>query len=206
MTCIYLYSLKDQKITPVTTSFTNSWNPVFDPAGKYIYFLSNRTYNEVLGVYDTEFSNPKATRVYVVTLRADLPSPFAPESDEVAIKKAGSRQGNQTQNRKGKEETALKNFRIDLEGIENRVVALPIPPGNLQNVGANQDDVFYVSMPVLGLSGPLPGEGPAIHVFDMGKRKDSVLIAGADNYTLSFDGKKLLYSAPKAAHPGRRRI
>ena len=27
---------------------------------------------------DFEFANPKATRVYVVTLRADLPSPFAP--------------------------------------------------------------------------------------------------------------------------------
>ena len=75
---IYLYSLADKKITPVTTSFTASWNPVFDTGGKYLYFLSNRDYNEVLGVYDVEFSNPKATRVYVVTLRADTPSPFAP--------------------------------------------------------------------------------------------------------------------------------
>ena len=82
-----LYSLADKKITPVTTDFTNSWNPVFDPGGKYLYFFSNRDYNEVLGVYDAEFSNPKATRVYVVTLRSDLPSPFAPKSDEAGPKK-----------------------------------------------------------------------------------------------------------------------
>ncbi len=198
---IYLYSLKDQKITPVTTSFTNSWNPVFDPGGKYLYFLSNRDYNEVVGAYDTEFSNPKPTRVYVVTLRADLPSPFAPQSDEVVIQKPKTGAGTKPKSKAGKK-AALKNFRIDLESIQNRVVALPIPPGNLQTVGANREDVFYVSLPVSGLSGPLPGEGPAIHVFDMGKRKDSILIAGADNYALSFDGKKLLYSAPKAPIPG----
>ncbi len=199
---IYLYSLKDRKITPVTTSFTNSWNPVFDPGGKYLYFLSNRTYNEVMGAYDTEFSNPKPTGVYVVTLRADLPSPFAPESDEVAIEKPESAARKKSKSSKEKEDTSLKHFRIDLAGIENRVVALPIPPGNLMNVSANRQDVFYVSLPVLGLSGPLPGEGPAIHVFDMAKRKDSVLMAGADNYTLSFDGKKLLYSAPQAGIAG----
>jgi len=57
---IYLYSLADKKFTPVTTDFYGSWNPMFDPEGKYLYFLSNRDYNEVIGVYDSEFSNPKA--------------------------------------------------------------------------------------------------------------------------------------------------
>src|SRR6185437_8612876 len=85
---LYLYSLADKKITPVTTDFNNSHNPVFDPGGKYLYFLSERDYNEVLGVYDIEFSNPKAGRVYAITLRADTPSPFAPESDEAVVKPA----------------------------------------------------------------------------------------------------------------------
>ena len=40
------------RITPVTTSFHDSFDPVFDPEGKYLYFLSNRDYNEVIGVYD----------------------------------------------------------------------------------------------------------------------------------------------------------
>ena len=202
---IDLYSLADKKITPVTSSFTNSWDPVFDPGGKYLYFLSNRTYNEVLGVYDTEFSNPKATSVFVVTLRADLPSPFAPRSDEAAIEKskpADQSKAKDKKDEKTEKAEVLKNFKIDLAGIENRVVALPIPPGNFQNLQANKENVFYVSMPTLGLSGPLPGEEPAVHVFDLEKRKNSVLMADADNYTLSFDGRKLLYSAPKAPIPG----
>jgi tricorn protease len=208
---IYLYSLASKKISSVTSTFTDSYNPVFDPAGKYLYFLSNRDYNEVLGVYDFEFSNPKATRVYVVTLRSDLPSPFAPESDEAGAKKAEtpktSDEGKDAASKekaKSKEgaREVPKDFRIDVEGISGRVVALPIPPGRLRALAGGNDSVIYASSPVSGLSGPLPGESPAIHVFDMEKRKDSVLISGANHYALSFDGKKLLYAAPKVPGGG----
>jgi tricorn protease len=199
---IYLYSLADQKITPVTSGFTNSWNPVFDPAGKYLYFLSDRSYNEVLGAYDFEFSNPKPTRVYVVTLRSDLPSPFAPQSDEVGEKKpeAAAKDKEKKTEEPGRE--VPKNFRIDLEGIMERVVALPTPPAVVVTLAASQDDVFYGTTPPVGLSGPLPGETREIHVFDLKERKDSVLISGSDRFALSFDGNKLLYSAPSKGELG----
>ncbi|MBZ5565979.1 MAG: PDZ domain-containing protein [Acidobacteriia bacterium] len=195
---VELYSLDEKKITPVTSSFTDSWNPVFDPGGKYLYFLSNRDYNEVLGVYDAEFANPKATRVYVVTLRADLPSPFAPQSDESGANKAetATKEEKKTEE-KAESREVPKAFRIDLRGLPERVVALPIPPGNLARLDASKDYVFYVSNPIFGLSGPLPGESPAIRIFDLKERKDSVLISGANAFALSFDGTKLLYAAPK---------
>jgi tricorn protease len=223
---VYLYSLADKKISSVTTSFTNSWNPIFDPEGQYLYFLSTRDYNEVLGVYDFEFSNPMPTRVYAVTLRADTPSPFAPQSDEVTIKSpdvlkvpppgatppetpekkpaqtpqpsAPPKAGETPAATAAAAETTNRPFRIDLDGIGNRTVALPIPPANLQTLGAAKGFVYYISAPVTGLSGPLPGEDFAIHVFDMKERKDSVLMPGANNFALSFDGKKLLYSTPGA--------
>ena len=231
---IYLYSLAERKSTPVTTSASDSTSPYFDPAGKYLYFFSNRDFNEVLGVYDMEFSNPKAGRVYVVTLRAEEPSPFPVLSDEVRIAKSpdvllNPTPGSQppeaqppqptqpkakpkatpepsTSEEKAKEEAAeppagtrapVENFRIDLDGIQNRIVALPIPPGSLQTLTAAKGLVFYIVAPVQGLSGPLPGETPAIHAFDLKERKDHVLLEGADQYALSFDGKKILYGAPK---------
>jgi tricorn protease len=203
---ILLYSLADKKITPVTTDFTNNWNPVFDPAGKYLYFFSNRDFNEVLGVYDSEFSNPKATRVYVVTLRSDLPSPFAPKSDEAGPKKPEKPPEEKKEEKKAAETPSVrevpKDFRIDLAGIVDRVVALPTPPENSHALNAADGFVYYVTSPVGGLSGPLPGESPAVHAYDMNERKDSVLISGADNYTLSFDGKKVLYIGPPSGGGG----
>ena len=234
---VYLYNLADRKSTAVTTSASESYQPYFDPEGKYLYFLSNRDFNEVLGVYDMEFSNPKAGRVYIVTLRADEPSPLPVLSDEVQplrepdvliaptpteqkpqtppekppqpagqqAKKAPqpATQGTEKtpQEKKAEEEQQPgtrplpQNFRIDLDGIQRRIVALPIPPANLQNLSAAKGVVYYVTMPVFGLSGPLPGEKPAIHGFDLKSRKDHVVMDGADAYALSFDGKKLLYRA-----------
>jgi tricorn protease len=178
---ICLYSLAAAKITPVTTTFYASWNPVFDPQGRYLYFLSARSYNETLGVYDMEFSNPKAIRVYLVTLRADLPSPFAPGHEEEEAKK----------------EEKPAPFKIDLAGIADRVAALPTPPENTEGLLASKEAVFYGTSPIMGLSGPVPGEKPAIHIYDWKERKDAVLVAGASHFALSFDGKKVLYEAPK---------
>jgi tricorn protease len=198
---INLYSLADKKITPVTTSFTNNNAPAFDPGGKYLFFLSQRDYNEVLGVYDFEFSNPKATRVYLLTLRADLPSPFAPQSDEAGKKPdepADKDQAKPGEKDKKEAEDVIKNFRIDLAGIDNRVAALPIPPANIAKLQAGKDGVYYSTVPASGLSGPLPGEQAAIHVYDMKERKDTVLLAGVSSFALSFEGSKLLYAGSRA--------
>src|SRR5208283_2274163 len=83
---VYLYRLADGKVTTVTSTLNNSYSPVFDPGKRYLYFLSERDFNEVPGNIDFEFANPKTTRVYVVTLTADEPSPFPALSDETKVK------------------------------------------------------------------------------------------------------------------------
>jgi len=84
---VYVYSLADQKSTAISSNMNNSYAAIFDPEGKYLYYLSDRDFNEVLGNIDFEFANPKTTRVYVVTLRKDTPSPFGVQSDETEVKK-----------------------------------------------------------------------------------------------------------------------
>jgi len=204
---INLYSLADKRITSVTSSFTASNAPAFDPGGKYLYFLSQRDYNEVIGAFDFEFSNPKATRVYLVTLHADEPSPFAPKSDEAGKKsekaddggakagEAASDSGKDAGKEKKPTEDVSKNFRIDLEGIANRVVAVPMAPANVAHLEAGKDSVYYSTGPIAGLSGPLPGESPAIRVYNLTGRKDEVLLDGATAFVLSFDRSKLLYAS-----------
>ena len=238
---IELYSLATGKVSDVTDDFTNTSNPIFDPEGKYLYVISMRDYNEVVGVFDEEFSNPKATRVYAITLRNDLPSPFAARSDEVSIaaetpaaasapdvttqptgNPGAAEKKSAKQAKQGKEQGAEKlatpavtpaataapaaaaaapaaaksEFRIDLDGIANRIVVFPMPPAVIAQLGAAKGLVFYATQPIQGLSGPLPGEDPEIHVFDMTEREDHVLVAGGTAFAISFDGKKLLYSGP----------
>jgi len=210
---VYLYGLADRKIAAVTSTLNNSYGAVFDPDKRYLYFLSDRDYNEVLGNVDFEFANPKTTRVYVVTLTADEPSPFPALSDEVKVKNEGpetvapapenKKNAKQTPNKK-EEKTEEKEaqtetkeppkiFKIDLDGIQNRIVALAVPPAVIRNFDASKDAIYYSTSPIQGLSGPLAGENPAIRAYDLKEHKDKVLLDGADRFALSHDGSKLLY-------------
>jgi len=214
---VYLYSLTDSKITAVTSALENSYAPLFDRDKRYLYFLSDRDYNEVLGNIDFEFANPKTTRVYVVTLTADEPSPFPALSDETKVKTqepaatAGAPEAKPGKNKqppaKKEEKTEEKAagteakepprvFKVDLDGIQNRIVALAVPPASvIHSYDATKDTIYYSTSPIGGLSGPLAGESAAIHAYDLKEHKDKVLIEGADHFALSFDGTKLLYRA-----------
>jgi len=232
---VNLYSLADRKITPVTTTMTNSFSPIFDPDGKYLYFLSDRDFNEVLGNIDFEFANPKTTRVYIATLRKDEPSPFPALSDEAEVKEAKKDEPTPTpvppsakkptkkapkpepedkdkekpkdqdtdkdkdkdkdKESKDKEKEKPKELRIDLDGIQNRIVALPAEPGVIRTFAAAKGFIYYSTAPIQGLSGPVPGESSAVHAYDLKERKNKVLIEEVERFTLSFDGSKLLYEA-----------
>ena len=192
---IYLYNLENKKIHRVTSDFTDDRDPIFDPEGKYLYFLSDRTFNAVLGNVDQSFTVSKATGIYVVTLQADTLSPFAPQSDEAEIKKDEKRE--EEEEKKKEEESAP--FTIDAEGIQDRIVAVPTERGNVGGLRAGKGMILYRTRPTSGLSGREPGEEPALHVYDMKERKDRVLLTPCYGYDLSPDGEKIIY---KKRDPG----
>lgn len=221
---VYLYSLGDRKTTAITTAMTNSYAPLFDPDGKYLYFLSDRDFNEVLGNIDFEFANPKTTRVYIATLRKDEASPFPATSDETEIKKdelvepqvppkdAGkgakkpeskSAERNKEKDNekeakdkdKDKDKEKPKDFRIDLDGIQDRIVALPTDPTIIRTFLVAKGYLYYSTVPAQGLSGPVAGESSAVRVFDLKEKKEKTLIENVERFALSFDGSKVLYQA-----------
>lgn len=210
---VYLYSLADAKSTAATSSMNNSYNPVFDPEGKYLYYFSDRDFNEVLGNIDFEFANPKTTRVYVATLKKDEPSPFGVQSDETEVKKSepspmardaadepkaksgkeAKAEGEKEGDKKDKEKEKPVEVKIDLDGIQDRVTALATSPAVVRTLAAAKGYVYYLTQPIQGLSGPIPGESSAIHAYDMKERKEKTLIENVQNFALSFDGSKILY-------------
>ncbi len=163
---VNLYSLADRKITPVTTTMYNSFAPTFDPDGKYLYFLSDRDFNEVLGNVDFEFANPKTTRVYIVTLKRDEPSPFKPQSDEAGKKEEKkdeaststeeskskeegkeSKEKSKQAGKDSKEKEKPPEFRIDLDGIQDRIVALPGEPAVIRSFSAAKGFIYFATAP-----------------------------------------------------------
>ena len=198
---VFLRSLATGKTVPVTSAASHAAEPVFDPEGKYLYLLSGRDLHPTLGAFEASYTVNKATRPYALLLAAATPSPFAPQSDEAKL--AGSKNeargekkpdAGKDGKRDGDEKDAPKavTVKVDLEGLESRLVAFPVPPGNYFGLKAAKDQLFWLSAPTLALT---EGDGPpmsALQMYDLEKRKVTDLFPAVENYDLAPDGTRLI--------------
>ncbi|MGA2362539.1 MAG: PDZ domain-containing protein [Candidatus Aminicenantales bacterium] len=82
MGAIFLYSVDSGKSVQVTDGMSDARFPVFDAAGKYLYFAASTDSGQSLQPDIHSFSRPVTRSIYLAVLAKDEPSPFAPESDE----------------------------------------------------------------------------------------------------------------------------
>ena len=223
---VFLYSLSTKKITKVSEGFYNDTNPVFDPAGKYLFFFSTRYFYPSRGQLDQRYNYYTTDGIFAVTLQAGEASPFRPESDEEKKdekkdekKSAEVKSGEQKpeekkeEEKEEKKEEPVKPIQIDLQGISTRIVPVPTHPGILSGLAARKDKLFYVDTPqeALQFVPNTPRPKNALHLFDMTKREDKVLLDGIDGYDLDKEGKKVLYKAGQVygiveATPGKAKV
>ena len=89
-------------------------------------------------------------------------------------------------------EGLIAPIRIDLDGLMDRAVALPIGSINLAQFDARGQRIYYLTQPIQLISGSLKGEKSALHFYDLKARKDSVIADDVDGYSLSLDGDRVL--------------
>jgi tricorn protease len=215
-TSIYLYSLDQGKGTRITDDFYNNIEPAFDQNGKYLYFLSDRFYFPSSGVYDNTFNYYETRGVFAMVLKSDEASPFAPQIDDEkdadeakkadasADKKDEAKPEVKTEEAKTSDEKTsdkkaeVKPIQIDLNGLGSRIVQVPVPVAMYAQLEARKEKIFFLSRPMEGTQAGHPGASPApatLHMYDIGKREDKVLLTGISNYDLDRDGKKVIYHA-----------
>ncbi|MBL0131863.1 MAG: PD40 domain-containing protein [Chitinophagaceae bacterium] len=184
---IFLYSIDQQKSFALTDGLSDASEPIFDKGGKYLYFFASTDAGPVLNWFDQSNADMRSTNsIYLVTLQNSTISPFAKESDEEKIKEP-------VDTSKTKKETApaadkkTGSLTIDWDGIQNRIIDLPIKAGSYDQLGmGKEDELLYISS-----SNDNPGPG-MLHKYDIKKRKDNEVFE-MDGYLLSADGKKMLY-------------
>ncbi|HXI04170.1 MAG TPA: S41 family peptidase [Candidatus Saccharimonadales bacterium] len=205
---VYLYSLGDGKATRLTTAMDADFSPAFGPKGKLLFFLSGRHENAAFSESEFNIATLKMTGIYVTTLQKETPSPFAPRSDEGSLdsgkkdeKKEGEKEKEPKAGTKEGEPGAIAAISVDLEGLSDRVVPVPVEPARYRSLVASGDRLFYMTYPVQDIDGPLPGEKPALHSYDLDKRKEATLAENAGSFELSADGKKILYSSRGGGRP-----
>ena len=187
-----LYSLEAGTSTTLTDGMAEVGEPAFDAGGKYLYFLASTDAGPLKQWFDQSNSDVQATQsVYLAVLAKATPNPLIKPSDEEADDKDKDKA-----NDKDKKKDEPKGTAIDLDGIESRVVVLPIASGNLSNLaGGEEGKVYYVRRVGLipGKTGDAFAGTPSLARFDLKTREEEVLAEKVDDFKLSSDRKKVLY-------------
>ncbi|MGM0484435.1 MAG: PDZ domain-containing protein, partial [Candidatus Krumholzibacteriota bacterium] len=144
------------------------------------------------GTNEFNFLFDMNTNLCAVSLQKDVPSLLAPESDEVEVKEEEDKDGKEEDGDKKEEEE--KGLEIDFDGIDSRIVALPVGTGNFAGLVPLEQKVLFAefSVPLVGTKGKASA---ALKYYDIKEREVKTVIAGISGYDISADGKKVLYSA-----------
>ena len=187
--------------------------PSFDPTGTYLYFLSQRTFDPVYDSLFFDLGFPLGTKPYLVTLQSSTPSPLVvrPEPDEPpASHHAGSDNG---ATEPSPSSHADEPVRVDLEGIEHRVVDVPVPEARYEAIIALKNRLLLLSRPVHGslernFWDGTPFPDGLLEYYDLVDDRRETLLTEVADMVVSGDRSRLAYttSGPDEEHPRRLRV
>jgi tricorn protease len=179
---VFLYSLESKKVTQLTDGIADSESPIFDRDGKHLYFIASTDIG--LGAHFEDLSSfnapNKTSSIYAVVLRKNLPNPLQPESDEEGVKKPDA--------------PKTPEFGIDLDGIQNRIIALPTPRQGYQGLEAGPSGSFFALASPPRANVVSGGGQPSVYKFNFTDRKLVKFADGIRSISSSPDGSKLLIS------------
>ncbi len=183
---IYVYSMAENRLRRVTSELFNQFSPSWDPEGNYLYYLADRELAPQIGSLEWNYVVDRESEIFALALRADVPHPFAPESDEVAVDEDEDEDGEGDD--EGEEEGPIE---IDFEGLAERVARVPVDADNYGGLAAVEGHlVYFRGTPFY--YGRAPDVNPEIHIFSLEDREASTLAEDVSGAALSFDGKKIL--------------
>jgi len=185
---IFAYQIGTKKKVQLTDGMADAISPVWDVNGEYLYFLASTNYGLQSGWLDMSSFDPSITRsLYAIVLSKSGKSPTLPKSDEEETKKASAPEAKKKEAKEKKESTPkLTQVKLDIDGIQDRIVALPLPARNYVDLIAAPEKFVFV--------GELIPNEPAftLHKYDVTKMKAEEYAKNVAYATVSEDRKNIL--------------
>jgi tricorn protease len=209
---VKVYSIDQDKSFPITDGLSEVSEPVFDAGGKHMFFFASTDAGPVKNWFSLENRDARVTSaIYVAVLRKDDPSPLMKESDEEKGKeekkegkkdekkdekkdqpndeKKDEHNGDQKDDTKGGGQddapARIPRTTIDFDGLQNRILDLPIPAGDFSGLRVGDEGQIYYLKTADGKT--------SLQRFELKTRKADTFVPEADDYRVSADGRKVLY-------------
>ena len=195
---VFVYDYTSKKTKQVTSGYYNATSPAFDPEGKYLFVATSQTFNPYYSDFDNTFIYANSSQLAGINLQKNTSSLLLPKNDTVAIKAETANENvakpvakktkkDRTDTATAEKKEDIAPVAIDFDGLEQRLVLLPVAPGNIGNLSAAKGKLFYTRYPNTGAA-----DGQAsIKFYSIDKREEKTVL-DADNYLLTANKEKML--------------
>ena len=198
LSAIWVYNIETSKNSQLTENTFNDYQPVFSNDGNYLFFASDRDFNLQFSSFEFNYLYTKATRLYAMVLKADGQPLVKKRVDIEPVKDTtnitayrnqvsdknkpskSDKDKNKTGEVDAKEAKAPVKVTIDIAGINNRIIALPVESGDYDNLMAAEGGLLYSSESKLMF-------------YNQEEEKSVEILDKASNATVSADGKNVIY-------------
>jgi tricorn protease len=175
--------------------------PVFTLDGRYLAFLSRRTFDPVYDQLRFDLSFPAATRPYLLRLSAGTPGPLAPQTAGRDLPWTPASPPAQPDPGSGSDPPPVPDVAVEPDGLASRLIELPVAAGRLSDLRAVDGGLVWLSRPVAGELGEDRAEpfGEAakkrLERLDFAAGRVETLADGADDVQVSADVRVLVVRA-----------
>jgi tricorn protease len=192
---VYAYELAANQSRPITDGLSDALDPVFDADGKYLYFLASTDAGPVNQWFSQAGADMRLRRTpYLVVLKKGAPSPLAKESDE---EKPDDKPKKPAKDKEDKEEPKKVAVAIDFDGIDQRILALPVPAGEFSRLRAGSaGQLYFLEAPPPQVGSDDTPRGGKLQHFDLETRKVKTVVEGVRSFELTANNKKALVALP----------
>lgn len=181
MSVVYLYNIGQHREYAVTDQWYDSNTPRFSSDGRYLIFASGRDFNPIYSSIEWNFAFRNTEGIYLALLNKETPSPFLPVDDKVGDNKDEKQEpaDKKSASKASKKQSSSTLDGIDIEGLNSRIIKLPVGAGSYGSFVSDGNNVWYRA-------------SDGTHLFNLVEKKDE-LIAPNATMQASADMRRALF-------------
>ncbi len=186
---------KSGKVFDATPKMRTDASPAWDPEGKYLYFISTRDFDPVYDALQFALSFPQAERPFLLTLRDDVPNPFAPKPKPVHREHDHERESGDEEKKRMERAPRIE---IDFDGIQGRILAFPVDEGEYGQIVAVRNRALFTKFEVRGIKPgdrgwDAPEPSGTLLAYDFEQQRCATIAPDVSHIALGNDSHTLAY-------------
>src|SRR5690606_21060119 len=186
----------------LTARYYNCDQPNLSSYGKYLVIRTNQRFSPSYSSFDNSWVYVNSAQLALIPLHDTVRSPFLAVNDTVQVKEKAEDEDKDKDEEKNEAEDEEKEevedeekdvdeveaVTIQFDDLEQKMIILPLKPGNVSRPSLVGGKVFYLRQPVADQD----GGSTQLQYFDLEEQEESVVISGIQFFQFTSDEKQII--------------